>query len=227
MVNIRNGLTILVVVSLVILIVLFFQDGSKKLEDRIYKDIDKIIINSETANINIYNIEGNNIRVVVHGTKKDSVKLIEGTKSLNIEYDSGSSMCLYKCEKRIDIYVPDNFPIFDIKTKLGNINSNYLSINNIIVNSDAGNISLYKVNNANIVTNLGNIFIKEINANSDSYIKSNIGNIKISKIINLKLDIKTETGSKVVPVIKNNQDYTLKIETNIGNIDIDSHEDKS
>ena len=227
MIDIKNILIGLVIVSMVLLGVLFFQDNTKKLEDRSYKEINKIIINSETANIAFNKSEDEKVRVVVYGAKKDKVELIEGTKSLIINQESNNSICFINCYKKIEIYVPDKFPEAVIKTDKGNIDANKQTINNVLISTNKGNISLYKTNIVNIISDKGNVSIDEINATKDSIITTNTGNININKIINLNLDIKTDFGNRTVPVIKNKQKYTLKIETNTGNIDIDSHEDKS
>jgi len=225
--DIKNVLIVLVAISMVILIILFFQDNTKKLEDRSYKEIDRLIINSENSDISFYKSEDEKVRVIIKGSKKDKIELIEGTKSLTINQEPKNSICFFNCRKEIKIYIPDNFPEVAIKTNKGNVNSDKQTINNILINTKVGNVSLYKTNTVNITSNVGDIFVKEINATNNSTISTDVGNIKISKIINLNLDIKTDLGSKVIPVIKDDQEYTLKIETNVGNIDIDSHENKS
>lgn len=225
--DIKNILMILVIISMVLLGILFFQDGSKKLEDRSYKEINKITINGDSSDITFHKSDDQNVRVVVKGSNKDKIELIEGTRTLTINQKTSKSICIFHCRKEIEIYLPDNFPNIIITTDLGNINTDKQTINNIEINTNVGNVSLYKINTSNIKTDVGDIFIKEINATGNSTLTSNIGNIEIDKIINLNLDIKSDLGGRVVPVIKTPQEYTLKIETNIGNIDIDKYEDKS
>lgn len=225
--KINSILVVLVVISVIILGILFFQDKTKKLEDRSYKEIEKIIVGVDSANINIYKSLDNNVRVVIYGTKKDNTEIIEGSKELTVHYTSKDTVCFLKCNKSVDIYVPDKFPELRITTTTGDIYSSDVTVNNMNAFSQDGNITIDKVQNVDVDTTYGDVSIKEINANDDSYIKTNTGDINISKIINLNLNIITEFGHKVVPVIRNEQDYTLKIETNVGIINIDSHEDKS
>lgn len=225
--DIKKILMILVIISMVILGILFFQDGSKKLEDRSYKEIDKIILNVDLSDITFHKSKDEIVRVVVVGSSKDKVELIEGTKSLTINQKSKKSVCIFRCNKEIEIYLPDNFKEVVINSDVGDIDSDNQTINNLSIKANVGDVSLYKTNVVDITSNVGDIFIKEINATGNSTIKTDVGDIEIDKIINLNLDINTDLGDKTIPVIKNSQEYTLKIETNVGDIDIDKYEDKS
>ena len=86
--KINSILVVLVVISVIILGILFFQDKTKKLEDRSYKEIEKIIVGVDSTNINIYKSLDNNVRVVIYGTKKDNTEIIEGSKELTVHYTS-------------------------------------------------------------------------------------------------------------------------------------------
>ena len=227
MTNIKKVLIALVAISLVILVLLFLQDGSKKLEDRSYKEINNIVINGDVADITFHKSEDEKVRVVVTGSKKDIVELIEGTKSLIINQTSKNSFCIFRCSKEIEVYLPDNFLSVNINSNVGDISSDNLTINNVLIKNSVGDISLYKTNIVDITSDVGDVFIKEIKGTGDSKIISNVGDIEIDKIINLNLDVKSDIGDKVIPVIKDKQEYTLKIETNVGDIDIDSYDDKS
>ena len=220
-------LIILVIISLGILAILFLQDRTKKIEDRKYNEIEKINVNSDVANINIYNTEKDYVRVIVYGTKKDKVTFIEGTKYLDIKKETGNNFCLIDCKNQVDIYVPDNYPNIVITSDVGNISQEDVVINNITVKTNEDNIKLYKTNALYITTEVGNVSINEINATKDSLIKTDVGNIDIDTIINLNIDAKTELGNIVKPVIKEEQKFTLKIETNVGEININHHENKS
>ncbi len=224
---IKTTLIIVAILSGVILAVLFLQDRTKKLEDRNYDDINKIIIESDTSNVNIYKSKNKDVRVVVYGSSKDNVKLIEGTKYLTVSKESKKKNCILNCKNEINIYVPDNFEIINIKSETGNINTESVTIKNLSIESETGNINIDKVNLLNVNNKIGNININTIDAINNCSIKTETGNITIEKIINLKIDSKSETGSVVIPVIKEEQKFTLKLETKVGNIDIKHHENKS
>ena len=217
----------LVVLSIMVLLILFIQDRTRKLEDREYKEIEGITINSDKANINIYKSDNDKVKVVVYGSNKDTVKIVEGSKYLTVTKETGKNKCFLNCKNEINLYIPDNLYIITINSKLGNISFDNVLVNNINVKTDKGNVLIDKSNSIKVESDKGNVTINEINANNDSYIKTDIGNIAINKIINLKIEAKSETGSVVIPYIKEEQEHTLKIESNKGNVDIDSYENKS
>ena len=225
--KIKTILIILVVISISILGIFFIQDRTKKLEDRKYKEIESLNIYTDSSNINIYKSTDEFVRVVVYGTKNDTIEIIEGTKYLNISKTTGKNKCYINCKNELDIYVPDGFKDIKIKSEIGNVTTEDISISNLSVSTDVGNILVDKVNVINANTNIGNVVVNEINATNNSLIKTDVGNVNIDKIINIKLNVKSETGSDVIPVIKEELEFTLNIESNVGNIDIKSHEVKS
>lgn len=219
-------LIVIVAISGSILAVLFFQDRTKKLEDRDYKDIKEITIKTDKANINFYKSENEKVRVEIYGSSKDLAEIIEGSQKLTISKMTGNTTCFLNCKNQVNIYVPEDFPKVLISSEIGNIKTN-VGIVGMDINSDKGNITISKASNLTINSNMGNIVIDEINASNNSSIKTDLGNITIKEIVNLKIDAKSESGSVVIPVIKDSQEYTLTIETNKGNVDIDHHENKS
>ena len=225
--KIKITLVVIAILSGLILAILFLQDRTKKLEDRSYKEINKIIIDSDTADINFYKSGDEKVRVVVYGTSKDKVQIVEGTKYLTISKETKKKTCILNCKNEIDIYIPDDFEKIELKTSVGNIYAEKVTIKDITINSDIGNVSLDNVNVFNINTNVGNVTINTINAKNNSSIKTDVGNVTIDKLVNLKLDAKSEKGSVVIPYIKEEQEFTLKIESNVGNIDINQYEIKS
>ena len=225
--KIKIILIILVIISCAILVILFLQDRTKKLEDRKYKDITTINIDSDIADINIYKSEDEMVKVVIYGTNKDFVELIEGTGYINVSKKTGNNRCFLNCRNEVNIYVPETMQLFDIKSEIGNITFEDVIVKDIKINTDKGNITIDKTNAVTLNTNIGNVTINELNSLKDSTIKTDIGNVTIKTIINTKLDTKSESGSVVIPVFKDEQDFTLKIETGVGNIDIDHHENKS
>ena len=225
--KIKTILIVLVVISIAILGIFFVQDRTKKLEDRKYKEIESLNIYADSANINIYRSNDEQVRVVVYGTKNDTVEIIEGTRYLNISKTTGKNRCFLNCKNELDIYVPNEFKNIIIKSDVGNVKTENISINNLSITTDGGNVTIDKVNVINVNSNVGNVVIKEVYGTNNSSIKTDVGNVNVDKIINLKLAAKSETGSVVIPVIKEELQFTLNIETNIGNIDINSHEVKS
>ena len=224
---IKTTLIVIAILSALILAILFLQDRTKKLEDRKYKEINKITIESNSANINFYKSVDEQVRVVVYGSSKDKVQIIEGTKYLNISKDTKKKTCILNCKNEIDIYVPDNIENVEIKNEVGNILFDKVTVKNISINSETGDIDIYNTNILNINSKVGDILVNTINATNNSSIKTETGNVTIEKLVNLKLDAKSETGSVVIPVIKEEQDFTLNIDIKVGNVDIKKYENKS
>ena len=224
---IKRILVAIAIISGIILGVLFLQDRTKKIEDRNYKEINKVIIDADTSDINIYKSKDESVRVVAYGTAKDEVQIIEGSKYLTITKKTSKKTCFLNCKNEIDVYVPEDFDRLEIKVEEGNINVDRVTVKNIVANTELGNISIYKTENVDLTSNTGNIYINIIKATNNSSIKTEVGNINITNTSNLKLEAKSETGSVVIPVIKEDQDFTLKIESKVGNIDIIHHENKS
>ena len=224
---IKRILVAIAIISGIILGVLFLQDRTKKIEDRNYKEINKVIIDADTSDINIYKSKDESVRVVAYGTAKDEVQIIEGSKYLTITKKTSKKTCFLNCKNEIDVYVPEDFDRLEIKVEEGNINVDRVTVKNIVANTELGNISIYKTENVDLTSNTGNIYINIIKATNNSSIKTEVGNINITNTSNLKLEAKSETGSVVIPVIKEEQDFTLKIESKVGNIDIIHHENKS
>ena len=224
--KIKIALVVIALISGAILAVLFLQDRTKKLEDRKYKEISSISLNTDLANVNFYKSEDENVRVVVFGSSKDTVEIIEGSMSLTISKKTGNTTCYLNCKNEVNIYIPEKEVKIDVKSEKGNITSDTY-ISNLVINSDIGNVNLSKVGVLDVVTNIGDVVVSEIGGNFNSNIKTDVGNVLVGTIINLYIDAKSEVGSVVIPVVRDTQEFTLKIETNKGNVEIEHHENKS
>lgn len=125
------------------------------------------------------------------------------------------------------------------------VNNDYgdIKINNakdVNVNASAGDIDLGKVSNVtvknsygnievlnvlsymNIEADCGNIEIKNVNINKNSYIKNDYGDVEIGLTNDIYIDAKTDLGD--VDVNHNNRmsDITLKIKNDCGDIEVDN-----
>lgn len=220
-----------VIISMIVLFALLFiltyitQDKTKLLEDRKYKDIDKIIINSEIANITFYNSEDEHTKVVIYGLERDKVELIEGSKELTIEKHGKKGNCLINCNNKIDIYLPNDLDSLSITTDVGNINTKKININNLTVKTDVGNVTVGNTNIVNITTNVGNVSINEIKGTDNSVIKTDVGNIIVNKVYNLKVESNVDLVNS--SIVESNGEFTLKLETNVGSVKVKNYDNKS
>ena len=209
---------IIIILLLSCITIYLIQDKTKLLEDRKYKDINEIIIDSDVANITFYKSEDDYTKVVIYGLKSDKVELIEGSNELNINKHGKSGFCLINCENKIDIYLANDLDSLSITTDVGNVNTKKININSLNIKSDVGNIDVGSTNVVNITTNVGNVSINEIKGNGNSSIKTDVGNINIDKINNLKIESNVDIGNN--DIVNSDGEYTLKLETNVGSIKV-------
>ena len=218
-------LAILIVCIIIISLIFLFQDNTKLLEDRKYKDIEELIINSEVASVNFYKSDDLNTRVVIYGLTSDNVELIEGNKELSINKRGANGFCLINCDNKIDIYLPTDLKKLSITTDVGSINTQNIIADSINIKTDVGNISIGKTNVVNITTNVGSVSVKQIEGTSNSFIKTDVGSINIEKISNLKIESNVELGSS--DIINSDGEFILKLETNVGSVKVSNYENKS
>ena len=218
-------LAILIVCIIIISLIFLFQDNTKLLEDRKYKDIEELIINSEVASVNFYKSDDLNTRVVIYGLTSDNVELIEGNKELSINKRGANGFCLINCDNKIDVYLPTDLKKLSITTDVGSINTQNIIADSINIKTDVGNISIGKTNVVNITTNVGSVSVKQIEGTSNSFIKTDVGSINIEKISNLKIESNVELGSS--DIINSDGEFILKLETNVGSVKVSNYENKS
>ncbi len=109
-----------------------------------------------------------------------------------------------------------------------NVNASYGDIklgkiSNITVKNSYGDIEVLNVLECmNIEAACGNIEIKTVNINKNSYIKNDYGDVEIGSTNDIYIDAKTDLGD--VDVNHNNRmsDITLKIKNNCGDIEVDN-----
>jgi len=216
---------IFIVLLLSFLCIYLLQDKSKLLEDRKYKDINKLVINSEVSDINFYKSEDEFTRVVIYGLSKDKVELVEGNKELSIDKHGSKSYCLINCDNKIDIYLPNDLDSLNITTDVGSVNTESVYVSSLTIKSDVGSINVGVSNIVNIITNVGSVSIKEISGTDNSLVKTDVGSITIDKISNLKVESNVDFGNN--DIVNNDGEFILKLETNVGSVKVKEYENKS
>ncbi len=91
------------------------------------------------------------------------------------------------------------------------------------IKNQYGDIHIKEVGNyVNVKNNCGNIKIDHLNINKDSYLKDDLGDIKIGSTNEIYIDAKTDLGD--IKINKNNhkKEITLKIENNCGDIKVNN-----
>lgn len=128
--------------------------------------------------------------------------------TISIEEDYGN----VKVENAKDITIQNNYG--DIS--LGDAESATL-------NESCGDIVIDNVEySLQIEDNCGDVEIKNINLKEDSYIKNNLGDIKILNTNEIYFDAKTNLGDTKINNNYNKSEITLKIQNDCGDIEINN-----
>lgn len=215
----RNTLIIIGIIIICAILILIFENGTRVLFDKHYDSLSGIVIESDLANVEVEYIHAQNVSVLVYGKKNDNFDYKVEDDILYISKESSKGFCLLNCSDRILLYLPEEFPLLNVETTLGNIDADQVTIDRTTITSTVGNIKLGTVKEANIKSDIGNVTIEEIDADADSFIESNTGNVTIKKTNNLNILAETTTGKKDIKNTKN-KEYNLEVKTNIGNIKV-------
>lgn len=218
-VNKKPFFIILSITIFVVLLILIFENGSTILNKSKYKELDKIVIDAEYSNVEVQFLPTDEINVMIYGKRSDELSVREIDKVLTIKKTSNKGVCIFNCADKIILYLPKEFEILDVSLKMGDLKVENVTINDVYVSSDIGNVSLGTVKSANIEVNIGNVNIKKFEGEFDSYIKVNKGNVTINHASNFNIEAKSNTGKVNVKEEKDNE-LLLRVETNIGNIKI-------
>ena len=204
-----------------VIILLVFEDGTRIRLEKKYNSLEKITIDSDLANIEVKYIGSDDINIVVYGKKRDEIIVSEGNKSLKLSKKSSRSFCLLNCDDKIILYLPKYFKYLNIKTDLGNVDTREVNFEEIIIDSNVGKINIGNVNEVIINNEIGDTYIKEIDAKGNSTISTNTGNVTINNIKNLNVNAESVTGK--VNVSTRNDDsneYVIDISSEIGDIKV-------
>ena len=204
-----------------VIILLVFEDGTRIRLEKKYNSLEKITIDSDLANIEVKYIGSDDINIVVYGKKRDEIIVSEGNKSLKLSKKSSRSFCLLNCDDKIILYLPKYFKYLNIKTDLGNVDTREVNFEEIIIYSNVGKINIGNVNEVIINNEIGDTYIKEIDAKGNSTISTNTGNITIKNIKNLNVNAESVTGKVAVSTRNDDSnEYVIDISSEIGDIKV-------
>ena len=217
----RNFFFLFVFILIVVIILLVFEDGTRIRLETKYDSLDKITMDSDLANIEVKYIGSDDINILVYGKKNDEIIVNEGNKSLELTKKSSRSFCLLNCDDKIILYLPKYFKYLNIKTDLGNVDTTKVNFEKIIVDSKVGKINIGNVNEVIINNEIGDTYIKEIDAKGNSTISTNTGNITIKNIKNLNVNAESVTGKVAVSTRNDDSnEYVIDISSEIGDIKV-------
>ncbi len=95
--------------------------------------------------------------------------------------------------------------------------------NNIIVKNSFGDVLIDNaLSYINVEVDSGNVEIKNVNINKNSYIKNDYGDVEIDSTNDIYIDAKTDLGDVDVNHNSRMSDITLKIKNDCGDIEVDN-----
>lgn len=223
----------------------FKRDSGKVIYDETYdvSSINNIDILCDITNVEFRENSDNNVKVVVYGGSNSSfnVDLVNNKLDIDFKQRGFKLFSFGGNQNSIVVYIPKTYNNeINIDCDCGNVDIISLDDSTINVKADCGNVNLGNVKNVNIDANLGDIDISlvlnKLNIDSDcgsikidkvdlkenSYIKSDLGDVKINGTNDIFIDADVDLGD--VKVNNNNRysDVTLKIEADCGNVKVNN-----
>ena len=181
--------------------------------------------NFEVAKIEVYLPEEYNKEISIHN-KYGDIEIAEFINAnINVEEDCG------------DVFIHEG-NIVNVSNKFGDITINYANVlnvdekagdveigavNEIKVTNSYGDIKINSINySLNLQNNCGDIKIDNIDLKENSYIKDDLGDIKIGRTNEIYIDAKTSLGDTEIHNNYRESNITLKIENNCGDIEVNN-----
>ena len=204
-------------------------------------DIDNIVVNVKSSDINIYEYAGKEINVTIYSDKKDKISVNKNGNELVVNNKQKSPVCFGFCfgNRKIDIYVPKEYEgKFTIDATSGDIKSDLETYNDYKIKVTSGDIKIDKVKSLSGRATSGDIEIKEINssinfkttsgdieidifdAKADSSIKVTSGDVEINKLTNAYVDASAKSGDIKVKNNDRHAPYELTIKTTSGDVEV-------
>lgn len=191
------------------------------------KEINTISIDSDYGNIEFFESDDENIRVVIGKTKVDNVTVHNENGNLEVKHKGNKISDLSFFQRNnincdIEIYLPKkDFENITVKSSYGNVDADEITIKQLNVDLDFGNVEIESFTGAmDVKTDCGNIEFSNVKLTDSSILNSDMGNIEIENIRNVNINGKVSMGECKI----NNNDSTSSVsliaQTDMGDIDI-------
>lgn len=173
---------------------------------RLAEEIDTLVINTQTKIINIYKQAYSDLTVDYYDLiDHETISILKNENILEIKEKANNKWFNFQNPKKevrtINIVLPIELIVnLEIKSNTGVINLRGLSLKDLTIENDTGDINIY------------NTIIE-----GDALIDVSTGNIKIDKFKVNNLNLKTDTGKTS---IVNSSAIKSKVETDTGSINI-------
>lgn len=204
--------------------------------------INKIQILSKTGDIIFEENKDENIRVVAYGKNDGDIKVELNGDQLKIDYTKYSKSWFgFNHKTDIIVYIPTNYTnTIDIDSDYGDCSFCDLEEATIKIKADAGDIHIGKVKNVDldsdygdieidsvlhklkVISDYGDIHVKELGINENSSIEADYGDIDIGKTNDIYIDAKVDLGSCNINRNDRKSEIILKIKSDFGDINVNN-----
>lgn len=181
--------------------------------------------NFEVAKIEVYLPENYDKEISMHN-KYGDIEIAEFINAnLSVEEDYGDVFIhggnIVNVSNKFGDITINKSNILNIDEKAGNVEIG--TVNEVKVNNSYGDIKINSINHSlNLQNNCGDIKIDNIDLKENSYIKDDLGNIKIGRTNEIYIDVKTSLGDTEIQNNYNQSSITLKIENDCGDIEVNN-----
>lgn len=197
-------------------------------------DIDQINVEADVADIKIEKSSDDDIHVLLGGKvsekRKDNIdfRVEEDDGELNIDLEGEKLISISFLPLQdwgsieLTILIPEKqFDKLDLLNDVGGITVNYGDFNTVNVESDVGDVKLQEVisKSAFVTSSVGDISIRQAQGEWD--IKSDVGEVDLHlKELEQDITIVSDVGDIEVEVANKTSDYTLDLNSDIGDVEV-------
>lgn len=208
------------------------------------EEIEEIEVMQDYGDITFEENSEDRLKVVIYGKDTGNASASLNNKKLKIEYKTKNSFMFFNFGLRksgITVYVPSTYE-GKIKTRVdcGNTKINSLEKATLSAESNAGNVELEKIKNANIKCDLGdvkadevlnkcdielnagNVRIEKLALQEASQITVDLGDVKIKETNDIYIEANTDLGDTKINKNIRTSNTTLKINVDCGNIKVEN-----
>lgn len=204
--------------------------------------ITDIKVKSSAGDVKFEESTADDIRVVVYGQSDRGLKVNQSNGKLSIDYtERDRHLFSLNYASEIIVYLPKTYDktidiesdygdiaIFDLESATVKINQDcgdieLGKIKNVDIDNDYGNVKIENVlNKLNIKTDCGDIKISSLELKENSYIDSDMGDVKIGNTNQIYFDTQIDLGDCKITNNYRHAPITLKIESDCGDIKVEN-----
>ncbi len=189
-----------------------------------YQPSNKIVVDTDTYDVNFYYHDDDRIKITVKGAEDDNADIYTKDDTLNINVKSKDRIGIFVfnfINNKIDIYLPRNYDLpINVVARTGDVKFKEESNSVFNIKLTTGDIYLRNAKDSDLKVTTGDITITE-SFNTGS-LKTTTGEINVNKATG-RMDFKTTTGDITVKKIDLTDNSNIKATT--GDVKIDKVND--